>query len=306
MGPARGRNYRRLLSAGMLVREGMAHEIVLFDNGTASVRNTAHGEAMHSSVGPAIEARHVYLEQTRIPERLAAGDSAPFIVYDLGLGIGANALAVIECHRQLGPVARPLRVISFENDTGGLYMGLSEPGRFPQIASHRAAVEQVLNEGCWKDPSGRIEWELRTGDFLAEDLFGVPAPDAIFFDFYSPKVTPDLWGFHVFDKLRKACGAKRCFLSTYSAATRVRSALLLAGFYVGQGLATSAKLETTLATTRLEDLETPLGAEWFEKFNRSARSMPEDLPPIEWEAARRRILGSSQALGLGLNAIERM
>ncbi|MDR3607551.1 MAG: MnmC family methyltransferase [Oligoflexia bacterium] len=268
----------------------MGYELVHFENGATSLKSTALGEAMHSSIGPSEEARKVHIGPSRLRERLEVAGGTPLSVFDLGLGIAANALSAVECRLALGPSARPLRIISFENDLNGLKTVLSQPESFPLVATHRAAVETLLSSGRWAHPSGAILWELRAGDFLQDPLDGVPAPEAIYFDFYSPKATPDLWGFHVFNRLRKVCGRERCILTTYSAATRIRSALLLAGFFVGHGEATSAKMETTVAATRREDLDAPLGKEWFSKFNRSARAIPEDLPVEEWESARIRIL----------------
>jgi queuine tRNA-ribosyltransferase len=225
---------------------------------------------------------------------------AAFTVYDLGLGIAANALASIERRLNLGSAgdgptsARRLRIISFENDLSGLELMLRSDAAFPLFARFRPAVETLIREGSWRDSLGQIEWQLRPGDFLSDRLEGLPPPEALFFDFYSPKATPALWGLGSFQKLRVKAGDLPCTLTTYSAATRIRSALLLAGFFVGYGDATSAKQETTVAATRLEDLRRPLEADWFEKFNRSARAMPEDLPTEDWESARHGVLGSPQ------------
>jgi queuine tRNA-ribosyltransferase len=274
------------------------HEIVHFENGTSSVKNTVVGEAMHSSVGPEEEAQRVHIEPSRLRERLLEGDAndAPLAVFDLGLGIAANALAALDCRLQLPLGARRLQIISFENDLSGIEMILASERANPSILRHRLAVETLLHRGRWRDSAGRIEWQLRSGDFLEDDLIGLPAPESIYFDFYSPKATPELWGFKTFEKLRAKCGRRPCTLTTYSAATRVRAALLLAGFFVGYGNSTSAKQETTLATTRFKDLPNPLGAEWFDKFNRSARGMPEDLPAEEWAHAREGVLGSPQGV----------
>jgi queuine tRNA-ribosyltransferase len=281
----------------MAANETCKHEIVHFENGTTSVRNTALGEAMHSCVGPEEEARRVHIQPSRLRERLLSetAEAGTLTVFDLGLGIAANALAAIDCRRSLVPArARRLQVVSFENDLTGLRLMLDAASPKSPLTRYRDAVEALMTHGEWLDPCGQIDWRLRSGDFLNDSLDGLPSPEAVYFDFYSPKATPGLWGFKTFEKLRNRIGAGACVLTTYSAATRVRAALLLAGFYVGYGEATSAKQETTVAATRMEDLKKPLEADWFNKFNRSARSMPEDLPPEQWEQARLGILGSPQ------------
>ena len=45
--------------------------------------------------------------------------------------------------------------------------------------------------------------------------------------------------------------------------------LLRAGWYVGRGVATGEKTETTVAATRLDALRDPLGREWLTRVRRS-------------------------------------
>jgi hypothetical protein len=65
-------------------------------------------------------------------------------------------------------------------------------------------------------------------------------------------------------------------LITYSSATPVRVALLLGGFYIGAGAATTAKLETTIASTQRERMpqERLLGERWLDKLDRSTNPLP--------------------------------
>jgi hypothetical protein len=57
--------------------------------------------------------------------------------------------------------------------------------------------------------------------------------------------------------------------------------LALAGFHVGQGTATGAKDQTTVAATCRELLAAPLGDEWLGRVRRSTRAAPlrEDAQP---------------------------
>ena len=50
--------------------------------------------------------------------------------------------------------------------------------------------------------------------------------------------------------------------------------LLLGGFYVGTGIATGMKKETTVAATERELLEAPLDARWLSRWERSAAQAP--------------------------------
>ena len=72
---------------------------------------------------------------------------------------------------------------------------------------------------------------------------------------------------------------------TYSAATPTRVSLLLGGFYVGTGIATGMKKETTVAATERGLLEQPLDARWLARWERSAAQAPHGLSLSE-EIAR--------------------
>lgn len=218
------------------------HELEVFENGAVSIRDLRVGEAMHSSIGPLAEATQVYIIQTELARRLCSGVGA-VVLYDVGMGIAANVVAAIECHAQL-PTPRPLHIVSFENSPEGIRTALGHPAQFPWLMPYSSAIEELLRTGRWESADGKIVWELRTGDFRKQDLS--PAPEVIFYDFFSPKSSPELWEQSVFERIFAAC-APNAILATYSAATRVRKAMENAGFQVTKGLPTQAKRETTVA-----------------------------------------------------------
>jgi queuine tRNA-ribosyltransferase len=65
---------------------------------------------------------------------------------------------------------------------------------------------------------------------------------------------------------------------TYSGATATRSALLLAGFAVGEGVELDDGRHTTCAAMRPEDLARPLDRRWLERLGRSSAPFPPDAP----------------------------
>jgi queuine tRNA-ribosyltransferase len=85
------------------------------------------------------------------------------------------------------------------------------------------------------------------------------------------------------------CQGRPVELFTYSASTAVRSALLAAGFFVGSGVGTGPKAETTLACTRealfqenAGELRAKiLGSPWLERWERSGSRFPHGLPENE-------------------------
>jgi tRNA U34 5-methylaminomethyl-2-thiouridine-forming methyltransferase MnmC len=273
------------------------HEIVDFGNGTASLRPLGGPEAMHSSIGPWAEAREIYLWGARIAERLLASDASPLVIYDIGMGLAANALAALDAWREAPPGRRPLRIVSFESAPSGLATALAAPGeRFPFLQPWRPALETLLERGRWR--ADGVDWELRPGDFCAQPL-GEPAAELVFYDFYSPKAAPELWGVECFARVRAALatpapGRPGPLLITYCASTSARAAMLLAGFVVGRGAGTAVKRETTLAAARAEDLGEPLDEAWLAKLGRSSHAEPWGWSREEREELCRRIRACPQ------------
>ncbi|MCM2278056.1 MAG: MnmC family methyltransferase [Oligoflexia bacterium] len=256
------------------------HEWVSFENETFSLRNLESGEAMHSLIGPWEEANRIYIGQSRLSERLGTPSAAPLVLYDVGMGLATNVLAAIaEFQRQPGP-KRPLRIVSFESDLSGIELALEHPERLPFLAGNELVLRTLLETEKWDSATRDIAWELRPGDFLTETRLGEPAAELIYFDFYSPRTCPELWTQANFERLFRSCarpvGDLGPVLLTYSAGTPVRAALLFAGFFVGRGVPTPAKKETTVAALRLEDLADPLGEEWLVKLERSTKGFPRD------------------------------
>ena len=82
------------------------YEIVVRDE-VGRIRDTVSGEVMHSVNDPTEEAHSLYVEQSRVMERLQAADAAPLVVWDVGLGAAANAMATIHAVESL-PAAKLL------------------------------------------------------------------------------------------------------------------------------------------------------------------------------------------------------
>jgi queuine tRNA-ribosyltransferase len=90
-------------------------------------------------------------------------------------------------------------------------------------------------------------------------------------------VNGELWTAAAFARLASRC-APGATLFTYSTATAVRSALLLAGFAVGHGDASGPKEETTAAALPPALPARPLDARWLARLRRSSAPFPVDAP----------------------------
>lgn len=246
---------------------------------------------MHSHLGPWCEAREVYLAQAGLEAR--RGGCTPLVVWDVGLGIGANALALLEAWESAPPERRPLRLISFENDLSGIRQALHEACAFDFVLRNEARLRRLLAKGTWTSPDESMRWELREGSFLEEILRVGDAPELVFYDFYSPKVNAELWGLQAFSGVFSCC-ASDALLITYVASTAVRSAMLLAGFHVGYGVGTDSKSETTVGARQLKDLACRLDQRWLGRLLRSSKPLPEDIPTDEREAALKKLRSAPQ------------
>jgi queuine tRNA-ribosyltransferase len=264
------------------------YEVVVGD-GVGRIRDRVSGEVMHSVNDPAEEARSLYVEQSRLLERLAepampteqtesAAPAAPLVVWDVGLGAAANAMAAIQAVEQAygdAAPARRLMLVSFENDLDSLILALRHPAWFKHL--RHAAPRRLLADNRWVSPTENIEWQLLRGDFAA-NKFAAPLPDVIFFDPFSLKTDSALWTLMAFRELAKLLEAKAVELFTYSYSTSVRAAMLAAGFYVAKGRGTGPKAETTIgltppaaATAHGREL---LGEEWLGRWRRSDAQAP--------------------------------
>lgn len=263
------------------------YEIVVRE-GIGRIRDTVSGEVMHSVNDPAEEARSLYVEQSGLVERLRQPNGEPLVVWDVGLGAAANAMATILAVESEPALQRRLMLVSFENDLDSLKLALRHTHWFPHL--RHEAPNTLLKWNRWSSESGKIEWLLLPGDFAQRKLHA-PAPDVVFFDPFSFKTDSELWTLPAFRELAELCRHKATELFTYTTSTRVRAALLAAGFFVARGRATGPKLETTIALSPLA-AESPhgrelLGAEWLGKWARSDARVPMGAADVDdrWQAA---------------------
>ena len=250
-----------------------------------SIRDRESGEVMHAVSAPDAEARRLYVDQPGV-SALAREAAAPLVVWDVGLGAGTNAVEVIRAWEEAGG-DRTLHLVSFERDLDALRLAFAHRARFPRL--RHGAPAGLLADGRW---DGRnIRWELRFGD-VPGTLSGAPAPDLVLYDPFSFKVDAPLWAPDALRAVRAACAGQATRLYTYSNSTAVRLALLIAGFYVGPGVGTGPKSETTVAYARREG--TLLGLEFLEKWRRSSKRWPDWVPEAERAAFEASLLAHPQ------------
>lgn len=249
------------------------YEIRVSENGFSSVADRTSGEIMHAGLDPTVEAEKLYVEQSRLAERLREDDPDPLVIWDVGLGAAHNAMAALRCCEASGNLEqRSVELVSFENDAAALRLALRHTSQFPHL--QRAAPNRLLRFNEWRSEVVPFRWTMLEGDFLTR-LEDAPAPHVIFYDPFSAKTDTELWTLTCFERVFAACAENDTELFTYSASTAARSSLLAAGFYVGVGAPTGTRPETTLALTpaAIRNVErrgrTLLDQTWLARWQRS-------------------------------------
>jgi tRNA U34 5-methylaminomethyl-2-thiouridine-forming methyltransferase MnmC len=247
-------------------------EIVTVQSGVRSVRSREFGETFHPVVGPMTEAVALHVRQQRLVERTAETDG-PFVIWDVGLGAAANAVAVLEAFAE-NPTA-DVQLYSFDHTSAPLAFALQHANELGYLAAHTGAIEHLLSHGEWRTAhASRLRWHFHPGDFCLT-MTAAPKPHAVLYDPYSPAANPELWTLEHFTALHALLDpARPCLLTNYTRSTAVRVTLLLAGFFVGHGHATGEKDETTIAANALSLLPEPLDQRWLDRVQRSTRAAP--------------------------------
>ena len=256
-----------------------SYELVTLRGGAHSIRSTAHGETMHIGTDPCTEAMELHVGQQRLAERVAAcSESPPFVVWDIGLGPAANAITAITAIKELngvGMVAKSVEIHSYEIDTSVLEFSLQHAAALKYLAGWEATVGELLVSGVAR-PAPGMTWHLHRGDF-SRSRPEAPSPSAIFFDPYSPARNAEMWSLETFRMIRDAVAdpdAPHCTMTNYTRSTSVRVTMLLAGWFVGTGVPTGEKEETTIAANRPGLLEKPLDGAWLSRVRSSTNSSP--------------------------------
>ena len=256
-----------------------SYELVTLKGGAHSIRSMAHGETMHIGTDPCTEAMELHVGQQRLAERVAAWpEPAPFVIWDIGLGPAANAITAITAIKELewaGMEGKSVEIHSYEIDTSVLEFSLQHAEALKYLAGWEAMVGEMLASGV-ACPAPGITWYLHRGDFSRSSP-GATSPSAIFFDPYSPARNAEMWSLETFRMIRNAVAdpdTPDCTMTNYTRSTSVRVTMLLAGWFVGTGVPTGEKEETTIAANRPCLLEKPLDGAWLSRVRSSTNSSP--------------------------------
>lgn len=243
-------------------------EIRELKDGIKSLRLIENQETFHPEIGPMAEARILHVEQHRLRERVA--ETRSFVLWDVGLGAAANAIAAVEA---MSDCSADVEIHSFDRNTDAIRFALSRTEDLDYLQGYGPALECLIEQRDIRIKP-KIRWVFHLGDFRHEMLRSeIPAPDAVFYDPYSPRGNVDMWNLEHFQALRRRL-VKPCLLSNYTRATSTRVTWLLAGFSVGIGVAIGKKEESSLAATDIRLLEKPLPTSWLKRVRVSHSAAP--------------------------------
>jgi len=245
-------------------------EIVNLRSGIKSLRMIANQETFHPGIGPMAEARILHVEQQNLVERCSV--PGRFVIWDVGLGAAANAVAAIEA--LMGCKAQ-VEIHSFDKTLAPLEFALAHAEDLDYLLPHRESIAHLLAHDTAR-VSESISWFLHRGDFQDQMMRPeLPSPHAVFYDPYSSVSNQEMWTLDHFTRLRNRLDdSVPCLLTNYTGSSAIRVTWLMAGFYVGIGAGVGKKAETTVASNRIELLERPLPKTWLATRPASQSSAP--------------------------------
>src|SRR5208282_4145198 len=111
------------------------------------------------------EAEALYVNQLRLLERLH-NHSGEFVIWDVGLGAAANALAVLRATRG---IACNIRLVSFDHTIEPLKFALKHAADLGYFGGYENHLEEFIraHRVAFQDGGQSVDWEFRLGDFPA-------------------------------------------------------------------------------------------------------------------------------------------
>ena len=206
------------------------------DDGSLTILHKEHGQAYHSSAGALLEARSLYIDGSKIADSF--DDSVECIrVLDVGLGLGYNALATIECFMSV-PSRCNVELVSLENELDVFELLRLGKGEWQQNWNNQwlewcGSIEKIENstyKATLKNSLGSmLSWTIIISDAHDVDLKKFGLFSYIWQDPFSPEMNPSMWNASWFQKLREV-SASNVKMMSYSVARIVKDACTEAGF----------------------------------------------------------------------------
>ncbi len=215
--------------------------VVKTGDGSLTIRLGDIDECFHSTSGARSEAESLYIVASALPNYLSATPmGAPAVVLDIGLGLGYNACATMDCwHRMHTQV--DMKILSLEKDenlVAALASGCAPwqenwGGEWLSYGKGLRQVDKMVWTANLTHPqtNAHLEWVVRIGNAAVDELIN-PFPQKFNFvwqDPFSPAKNPEMWSASWFEKILVECDLG-CSLLTYSCSRTVKDSLTRAGW----------------------------------------------------------------------------
>lgn len=242
------------------------YEIVLQHTGVNSIKDLVSGEVFHPGIGPIAEARLLHVRQQKLRERAEA--SSGLVIWDVGLGAAGNTIAALE---DLHGCTVPIEIHSFDCSRSITEFAIEHAEELVYVQPWRERLCELLERGSVQ-VSDKILWIYHYGDFR-KTMHEAPKADVVFYDPYSSAKNQEVWTLDHLTRMRVLLNDDAT-LTNYSSSSAVRVTFLLAGFFVGVGVALGKKAESLFASPSQGIVPLPLQNFWLDKLPRSQSSAP--------------------------------
>jgi tRNA 5-methylaminomethyl-2-thiouridine biosynthesis bifunctional protein len=193
----------------------------------------AFDDVYHSAAGGVAQARHVFLNGNRVPERWAG--RGRFVILETGFGAGINFLTTWQAWRRDPARCRRLHFVSIEKHPFALGDAKTLFENYPELKLEARELEAkwpTLVPGAQRIEldGGNVVLTLFFADIkVARELR--LAADAFYLDGFAPAKNPDMWSPALMRSLARLA-APGATAATWSVAASVRHALEETGFTV--------------------------------------------------------------------------
>lgn len=203
----------------------MHSEIILTDDGSATLFVPELKEQYHSRNGAVQESEHVFIQTG-----LAALDKIKLSIFEMGFGTGLNAILTYLWAKKSGCSINYHCIEKYPLEPEKVNL-LAYP-KYLQLNAEEKEIFERMHNCEWG-----IEMQLSAGfSFTKEktDLETFESSllfDLVYFDAFAPEIQPALWTEKVFEKMFQLMNPDS-FLVTYCAKGEVRRRLQRSGFSV--------------------------------------------------------------------------
>lgn len=206
------------------------YELIQTDDGSTTLYSKTYGEACHSTSGAAAETRLHYIDGCKITEKL--NQDSGLKILEVGFGTGLGFLETLKAI----PGDKFFTFTSLEIDPNLVEYFFSQ---------HKFEFTKV--DTCYFYTSKNFELKVYVGNARDEIKKLSPGFNAIYQDAFSPKRNAILWTKEWFSDL-KAVASQDCIMSTYSASSSIRKAMIAAGWKLFKGSQFGPKRSSTRAS----------------------------------------------------------